>query len=520
MKKLFGALILTLTLLTASFSFAQGIDANTVFMAHMDGTDGSTSFIDSDPNPKTITPYGNAQIDTAEAVFDESGLFDGTGDGFTLADNDDFTFGTSGTIDFRVRFASVAGSGMFYQHTDGANAIYLQYYQPNNTLNFQIYYGGALQAMVAPTWVPVANTWYHIALVKNGSDYALYVNGTKLGNAAGNAWPNAAAPVRIGSNPDGTRGINGWLDEYRISKNARWTSNFTVPADAYSEPAPPPPPIPPVLGESENTFWADKAAMMDPNSYIYASGVFNITENSATYLLNGWQLTQGGDPNNFWYHRQADIENALLIPAGTPIQHVGSPAGYNFNWGYAYYSKPDLVNSDPRYEDGRELYYQRLEKLKTLTPRALKVKITQGHSAVQAQNAGTNVAAFPTDFENGLLVHFSTMDGSWAVLESNTAVTAPLSPSYHILNLADELDDVRSVRFTGAIMIPFKRSKFPTMRIGFGSVFYGACTGVNTPATGCQGPTHPINSVYPTTQTYPAYGQVLYYNLDELPEPW
>lgn len=517
MKKFILSLLL---LILSTTSYAAGIDNNTTLMMHMDGADASTSFIDSDPTPKTITPYGNAQIDTAQAKFDQSGLFDGNADGFTVADSPDFAFGSgNATIDLRIRFSSIAGSSMLYQHTDGSTAVYWQWYQPNSTLNFQIYSGGALTTFLAPTWSPVANTWYHLALVKNGSDYAVYVDGVKLSNVTGGSWPDAAAALRVGSNSDGSRAHNGWIDEYRISKSARWTANFTPDTVAYSAP---PPPAAPVVGLAENEYWKDRAAMLDPNAYEYHSGVFSVTNTVPTYLLNGWQLTSGGDATRFWYHRKADIANALLITAGTSVQHVGSPSGqnYNFDWGYALLAKPSLVTSDPRYNEPRDLWYSRLEKLKTLPLRSLKVKITQTHTPIQAQNAGTNVASFPTDFENGLLVHFSTMDGSWIVLESDTNVTTPLSPSYRILNLSDELDDARSVRFSGAVLIPFKRSQFPTMRIGFGTVFPQACTGINAPVSGCQGPNHPINSVYPTSQTYPAYGQVLYYNLDELPEPW
>ena len=43
-----------------------------------------------------------------------------------------------------------------------------------------------------------------------------------------------ATPMGIGANSDGTRPLNGWLDEFRISKGiARWTSNFTPPTQEY-----------------------------------------------------------------------------------------------------------------------------------------------------------------------------------------------------------------------------------------------------------------------------------------------
>jgi len=50
----------------------------------------STTFTDSSLSPKTITRYGNAQIDTAQSVFGgAAGLFDGSGDYLTIPDSDD-----------------------------------------------------------------------------------------------------------------------------------------------------------------------------------------------------------------------------------------------------------------------------------------------------------------------------------------------------------------------------------------------------------------------------------------------
>lgn len=53
-----------------------------------EGADGSTTFLDTSPNARTITAFGNAQISTARfAQGSSSGLFDGSGDylGFTWA---------------------------------------------------------------------------------------------------------------------------------------------------------------------------------------------------------------------------------------------------------------------------------------------------------------------------------------------------------------------------------------------------------------------------------------------------
>src|SRR3990167_4294419 len=96
-------------------------DSYTKFLAHTDGTDGSTTF--TDEAGIAITANGNAQIDTAQSKFGgASGLLDGTGDYLTTPDSDNYNFGSGDfSVDFQVRFNSVASNQDFIAHwTDGS----------------------------------------------------------------------------------------------------------------------------------------------------------------------------------------------------------------------------------------------------------------------------------------------------------------------------------------------------------------------------------------------------------------
>src|SRR5262245_10600539 len=79
-----------------------------IFLCHFEGTDGSTTFVDSSTFPNVITPSGNAQIDNAQFKFGStSGLFDGSGDYLTVTMRSDFAVGYEDlTVDFWVRFNS------------------------------------------------------------------------------------------------------------------------------------------------------------------------------------------------------------------------------------------------------------------------------------------------------------------------------------------------------------------------------------------------------------------------------
>jgi len=210
------------------------------------GTDGLVLYgVDSG---KTVTAYGNAQIDTAQSKFGgASGLFDGAGDYLSLADSADWYFGTGDfTIDFWVRFNALpaAEAGLFWQGTDSNNWMLFKvnYSAPNYRLDFAVKSGG--------NWIIntgylntnpnfATNTWYHIALVRNGNNFAIYQNGISLGSVTDtDAVPDYGGTFQIGWFGDAGYMFNGWLDEFRVSKGvARWTSNFTPPTAPYERDA-------------------------------------------------------------------------------------------------------------------------------------------------------------------------------------------------------------------------------------------------------------------------------------------
>jgi hypothetical protein len=61
---------------------------NVSLLLRGNGTNGSTTIIDSSPSPKTVTAFGNAQISTAQSKFGGSSIaFDGTGDYLDVGSN-------------------------------------------------------------------------------------------------------------------------------------------------------------------------------------------------------------------------------------------------------------------------------------------------------------------------------------------------------------------------------------------------------------------------------------------------
>lgn len=81
--------------------------------------------------------------------------------------------------------------------------------------------------------------WGHIAIVRKGDTVIFYKNGIaiKSGQVSGNIYPNANLPFVIGDYMSlgwNSRHLKGYIDEFRISDIARWTSDFTPPTTPYS----------------------------------------------------------------------------------------------------------------------------------------------------------------------------------------------------------------------------------------------------------------------------------------------
>lgn len=217
---------------TATLYAAGGVDSHTKLLLHFDGTDGSTTFTDS-ALAAAVTPSGDAQIDTAQKKFGTaSGLFDGTNDYIELADSASWYFaGGDFTVDTWVKFNSVTNATIYQQQTDANNYIHL-YHDSANGWQFRLASIGVVVVSCGESGSPVADSnWHHVALVRHGNTWTIYEDGISVATTSvSQAVADHSGTLHI-SYPSN---LNGWLDEYRVSKGiARWTSNFTVATQAY-----------------------------------------------------------------------------------------------------------------------------------------------------------------------------------------------------------------------------------------------------------------------------------------------
>ena len=219
-----------------------GIDGFTKLMLHCNGIDASTYFDDASAGTHPITAIATAQVDTAQKKFGTGSLLcDGDSDYIYSVDSADWDIANANfTIDFWVRFNSVAASAGFAgQYASGTDFWTIAWYQPGTDLRLYVYNSGVGDTYLHCSWNPSVNTWYHIAVVRSGNSGYIFIDGVDQ-SASLDGWLSFSsfqADLDIGYQEDGSWYLNGWMDEFRISKGvARWTANFTPPTKEYSVP--------------------------------------------------------------------------------------------------------------------------------------------------------------------------------------------------------------------------------------------------------------------------------------------
>ena len=184
-----------------------------------------------------IDTVGNAQLDTSVKKFGTaSAEFDHTGDYLTLPQS---TFISFGTGDFTIE--------CFVYHTSTPNGNGQGYFQLSNAyLNSQVrgpaagaegnngkwtMFAGTTQ--YTHTGLPQINTWYHVAMVRNSGTTKLYVDGTEYLSASDTTNYTDTYFI-IGGWYSTSYLMDGYIDEFRISRKARYTSNFTPPTEEFA----------------------------------------------------------------------------------------------------------------------------------------------------------------------------------------------------------------------------------------------------------------------------------------------
>lgn len=218
-------------------------DSYQVLLLQGNGTDASTTITDYEG--KTMTAVANAQLDTAQYKFGTASiLLDGTGDYVTTPDVAAWDIGADDyTIEAWVRFNALPGDGTYMTLVSQYEAVtdYWQFTVLNTggtySLEFLFYGGAADQTVTVDSTGLSADTWYQLAMDKDGNDYYFFQDGVLQGakQTNANSVDAVAGVLEIGGYNGANNEFNGWIDELRVSDGyARHIAAYTPPAAQYA----------------------------------------------------------------------------------------------------------------------------------------------------------------------------------------------------------------------------------------------------------------------------------------------
>ena len=151
----------------------------------------------------------------------------------TIPTSTEFGFGTGDfTVELWIKPNSVAsGTKMLVDFRPTSSDTAANLYLSGSTLAFQSANGAG--SITGATNL-VVDTWYHVAVVRASGVTKLYLNGTQEGsNLADTTNYGSTRPIKIGANLNGGAAFPGYIDDFRVSTNARYTANFTAPTGMF-----------------------------------------------------------------------------------------------------------------------------------------------------------------------------------------------------------------------------------------------------------------------------------------------
>lgn len=218
--------------------------ASVLALLLMNGTNGSTTFVDSSNSARTCTANGNAQLTTTSPKYGSAcGTFDNNSDYVALGGTDivlsgDYTIDLwakwtgsfNGTCCLLGANGASGSTGWFTLGVNGGSPGGLQF--KTGTYNNDVLTG----ALTSKN----DGNWHHLEMGKSGSTVYQFADGTSLGSATSTATlNNAATSIWVGYNPATSTWYGGaptwasWggqMDCVRITSGVcRHTSGFTPP---------------------------------------------------------------------------------------------------------------------------------------------------------------------------------------------------------------------------------------------------------------------------------------------------
>ena len=206
--------------------------ANVVLFLKGDGTNGSTSIVDSSPSPKTISVFGTAQISTAQSKYGGSSLF------ATNTTTGNFVQAAT-TINLSANYTFEA-----WVYQTAAQDCTLLAASEVGDVDFAITGSQIRIGRTNISWDVIANvtftynTFQHISFSRSGTTQKIFLNGVEVFSGNYGTGLTVTFP-RVMCTRDTFAGLyvrqlNGYIDSVRLTDSvARYTANFNPETDTY-----------------------------------------------------------------------------------------------------------------------------------------------------------------------------------------------------------------------------------------------------------------------------------------------
>lgn len=213
-----------------------GNDPNAMLMLHMD----TPRLGDSSTNQHYPVRVGYPQKSKTTVKYGDGSAYLNGASAISFADSADFTITTNFTVDWWMYESGSSGGIVFAQAVSGSYSP-INCQKSGTTLNCYLSSTGSSWNIANPAsmgTVP-ANTWVHMAITWDGSNYKFFNAGALITTVASStALMDSPNPLYIGSVQSGSW-FTGYIDEFRLSKGiARWTAAFTPPTVQYKSSRP------------------------------------------------------------------------------------------------------------------------------------------------------------------------------------------------------------------------------------------------------------------------------------------
>jgi hypothetical protein len=167
-----------------------------------------------------------------------AGYSNTTGDNTSYVSFEDSTVGTGDfTMEAWIKYEAIHGADRLFnagaedtQNNTTPDGISVGWQSNGGNLNF---YGeaGTTNWTITPS-SPAYDTWFHFVLQRASNATSAFVNGVQTATDSrftGNINGTQMIFARITSSGNTTENVQGWIDHFRMSSVARYSSNFTPP---------------------------------------------------------------------------------------------------------------------------------------------------------------------------------------------------------------------------------------------------------------------------------------------------